>query len=178
MITSYFSEGKTIAREVHDTNLVYDVKAYICAKTGIPPEYQRLIYGKQLADCASLAYYNIQQESTLYLVLRLRGGMQDGGIQSLPRFECPVCYEMFFDLVSDSVCWHSLNGFLVFGVFFRIRRLRELRRLDWGGVKAGNEGYIELRSGIYFLITTIQIRLSVRWMIKTPTMNVCKKPLG
>lgn len=64
--------GKTVSIEVEEGESIEDVKAKIAEKEGIPAEQQRLIFGgQQLQDQKTLQDYDVGDDATLHLVLRL-----------------------------------------------------------------------------------------------------------
>lgn len=66
--------GKSITLEVELTDYIYIIKTKIKNIEGIEEERQRLIFeNNNLDDNKTLADYNIQNESILNLVIRLRG---------------------------------------------------------------------------------------------------------
>lgn len=69
--------GRSITMEVDPQDTVLNIKAKIQDKEGVRPEDQRLLFkGKQLEDECTVDDYQIEKNSTLHLVMRLRGGMQ------------------------------------------------------------------------------------------------------
>tara|TARA_B100001989_G_C24293693_1_gene342289 strand:- start:91 stop:477 length:387 start_codon:yes stop_codon:yes gene_type:complete len=82
--------AKTTILDIEANDSIDTVKQKIQEKENIYPNDQRLIFnGKQLEDDCTLSDLNIERDSTLHLLLRLRGGVYDPSLAALAKtFNC------------------------------------------------------------------------------------------
>ncbi|KAE9410927.1 ubiquitin-domain-containing protein [Gymnopus androsaceus JB14] len=67
--------GKTISLKVNDSDMIDSIKPKVQDMEGIPVDQQRFIYaGMQLVNGRTISDHRISHQSTIHLVLRLRGG--------------------------------------------------------------------------------------------------------
>ena len=81
--------GKNTVIWVKSMDKVDDVKRKITLKDGIPAKEQRLVFnGREMLGDRSMSDYHVRKNNTLFLVLRLRGGMDtDAPPDRIPEIE-------------------------------------------------------------------------------------------
>lgn len=89
--------GKTISMKLVSSNTIKSVKTMMEENEWIPQQHQRLnFFGKKLQDSRLVSDYDIQNELTIQLLLRLRGGGGDRNLSPIIGYqqeEHPVIWE-------------------------------------------------------------------------------------
>ena len=72
-----FLTGKVLTLDVETSDTIEKVKKKIQEKENIPQDHQRLLYkAKELEDIYTVADYNILENSTVFLITKLRQGVK------------------------------------------------------------------------------------------------------
>lgn len=108
--------SRTLTTEVNAEDTVLMVKRQIQDNEGISPDSLRLTFaGMQLEDSRTLLDYNIQKESTIHMILRLRGS-------GYPKF--------FLHVLKEDSCEVSVAADENTEVMEIKRKICEIRRVD------------------------------------------------
>jgi ubiquitin len=112
--------GKTAALDVRPSDTIGNVKTKIEDMDGMPTYLQRLVYaGKQLENDRTLSDYGIEEESTVNVSLRLRGGAgsnekRQGGSLDLEeatnKRPCLDTYEVTTDAATLGIIFRKVDG--------------------------------------------------------------------
>lgn len=122
--------GKTITLDVETSNTIYDVKNKIQDKDGMPAEHIKILFnGKILENTGTICQYNIEKESTLHLVLGLRGGIAVTRSQSKPVLTTPKELDVNIDFDEASGAWNANKKKLGNGMYKYIYTKKEILEL-------------------------------------------------